>query len=211
MRPAAELGNNTGTSSADKGGSRAFTRRLPLDVCDKSVGRTAAIQRIGFFHFGGNHDDPKESLKGALERREKEHGDLRDSLIVIPEAFNIPGVYIDLGRQLNTTDPDSRVLRFLKQESKTHRVSFVAGLIQQPSRWRRPGYSCACLIHDGNCKILSYKWMPDGSPHYRVHQARDEPEQDHRGIFVAALVCLDASQNITPGHRKPTGSSEAAR
>ena len=50
------------------------------------------LQKIVFFHFANPEiSQPLASLKARLDERGK--GDLKDSLVVLPEAFNLKGEY----------------------------------------------------------------------------------------------------------------------
>ena len=50
------------------------------------------LGRIGCFHFGKDHDKPIEALSKSLD----EAGNVSQSLIVLPEAFNIRKRYYDI-------------------------------------------------------------------------------------------------------------------
>ena len=55
----------------------------------------SSIKRIGAFHFGS---DEKDDPIGSLEVELQERPDLqwRDSLIVLPEGFNVRGGYYSM-------------------------------------------------------------------------------------------------------------------
>jgi hypothetical protein len=58
----------------------------------------SSIKKIGFFHFGSvEKNDPIRSFEVELQ---KEPGpQWRDSLIVLPEAFNVLKGYYSMGRE----------------------------------------------------------------------------------------------------------------
>jgi hypothetical protein len=51
-----------------------------------------AFGKIGFFHFVHNHAEPIVELRKALESRHQSER-VCDSLIVLPEAFNVRKYY----------------------------------------------------------------------------------------------------------------------
>lgn len=104
-----------------------------------------ALARVGFFHFGSeDQSDPIGSLRASL--REKSPV---DSLIVVPEAFNICNGY-----WMPTRRFDFSIAKILSDVSKEYGLAFVAGLIEEDER-----YSSAFLIDGDLCRRLSR--LPD--------------------------------------------------
>jgi hypothetical protein len=107
---------------------------------------------------------------------------------VLPEAFNVHGGY------LNDPYPrslDSSIYESLLKLSSELKAAFVVGLIA--SGGRKPQYSCAYLIDGAIYKVLSCKKSDDKTGNY--HPCifdRDQPLL-HRGVCLAALICMDAS------------------
>lgn len=148
------------------------------------------LKRIGVFHFvSRDRSDPIKSLSAALnDARAK--SDLSNSLIVLPEAFN-------LGRDYDSRDGRgvlpgiSSQLRALASQFD---VAFVAGLlIHGASCWRLP-LSAAFLIDGDGCQLLAYKRGDDGSGHYRPHPDGFDQPWPYKGFCVAALVCMDSTR-----------------
>jgi predicted amidohydrolase len=146
------------------------------------------LRKIGFFHFGvKDKSEPIESLRASLVAASREDW-LSDCLIVTPEAFNIRCGYWDdpPGR------PDASIANSLKAVSADLRVAFVAGLIDE-SDGQNPGYSSAYLIDGDVCERLTRKLKPDRSPNYTPCPETYDHRRLHRGVCVAALICIDAN------------------
>ncbi|MGA2182603.1 MAG: nitrilase-related carbon-nitrogen hydrolase [Bryobacteraceae bacterium] len=145
------------------------------------------LKRIGFFHFGKQKKaDPIDSLRKSLSTESS----LSDCLIVLPEAFNVPGGY------LRGDSPDVSVCGALQGLSTEKSVAFVAGMIE-PRQGSTLGCNSAFLIDGACCHLLSRKRQCFRSDLYRVCQF-DAPIA-HRGLRIGALVCEDA--NCKEGHR----------
>jgi len=86
------------------------------------------ITKIGLFHFVENYDQPICSLRGALSECSK---DVRDSLIVLPEAFNYGRSYSqDPYKESKLTQVEAA--NELAVLSRDHGVTFVVGLLDPP-------------------------------------------------------------------------------
>lgn len=142
--------------------------------------------KIGFFHFGsGDQSDPVGSLRASLLEASRT-ARLDESLVVLPEAFNIKNGYLK-GR----FDP-SISWSSLKAISLEFKVGLVAGLIVRWRRWSSWRYSCSYLIDGDVCKRLSCKMSDDRLGHYTASPNRDSPCL-HRGVFIGSLICMDAT------------------
>jgi hypothetical protein len=93
------------------------------------------VRRIGFFHFGINHKYPFEELHVAMDQS----GTLKDTLIVLPEAFNIGKMYGEKG----FCNCDRRALLELQDLSTHFGVGIVAGLVINELPNTRPPHSSA--------------------------------------------------------------------
>ena len=153
-----------------------------------SISKGRMFKRVGFFHFGHDHDDPIGSLRKALE----EAAEVSDSLIVLPEAFNIGKKYRENGR-----DPDfsPRVLDHLQGIARTRGISFVAGLIIDDARGVAPPYSSAYYIDRDIERLLCRKGEDDGA---RVNYTAFGPDGcdinnpiERKDACIAAMVCMD--------------------
>jgi predicted amidohydrolase len=164
---------------------------------------------IGFFHFGKDHGKPILALDAAISDFKCKGGTLENSLIVLPEGFN-------LGRHYYGTEPpkvDLSILDWLAGVSTAFRCAFVAGLIVADTLGVNPPYSSAYLI-DGLCQprqpILTRKKKKDNTETSRVFPDHNwvanytafldyEPRAlAHRGLAIAALICLDAQSDMEP-------------
>jgi hypothetical protein len=153
-----------------------------------------SLQKVGFFHFGKRDSgaDQIESLMEALqEASERQH--LDDSLIVLPEAFNIRNGYCSRNRQLD----NSITTKVLQEKSAQFNATFVVGLIEDV------GFSSAYLIDDRTCEPLTRKMSNDAwddRPNYKCSDNCDRAIV-YRGICIAALICMDAAGFESPQHK----------
>ena len=143
------------------------------------------INKVGFFHCG-NNNNATSAIKSLSKHLEAAHEHLNDCLIVLPEAFNF-WPYTAQG----SLDPS--VKDCLKELSRRFNVAFVAGLIESGACGKL-GHSCAYLIDGDLCDVLSHKTGMDGVRYEASPEIRDRTVS-HRGIYVAALICMDASNN----------------
>lgn len=119
-----------------------------------------------------------QSLQEELDR-----ADYSDSLIVLPEAFNVPGGYL-CGRS-----PDVTINRKLHALSAEKKVVFVAGLIEPRSELVL-GCNSAYLIDDDYCLLLSRKVK---TARYGLYRSCSfyKPVL-YRGLGIAVLICNDS-------------------
>jgi hypothetical protein len=148
------------------------------------------LQSVGAFHFGDpDQGCPVRSLECELEKVEN---DIENSLIVLPEGFNVPDGYY------GGTGPTPSVRNRLLVLSKNFRVAFVAGLIEeQVADGASKGFNSAYLIdaaYRGEFRLLSQKrkdcWdrICSDNPNAEVRPVV------HRGFGIAALICNDFMQ-----------------
>ena len=151
------------------------------------------FDRVGFFHFGHGHDDPIGSLRAALS----DAGDVSDSLIVLPEAFNIGMQYRHNG---GTPDCSPRVLGHLRSIARACRIGFVAGLVIDDAVGVTPPYSSAYYIDRGASRLICHKGERDDR-HGVTYTAfgRDGCDIDnpieHNEACIAAMVCMDIQEH----------------
>ena len=137
------------------------------------------LKAVGVFHFGNpDKSGPLGSLKETLATAP----DPTDTLIVLPEGFNVPGGFYP------GNDPDPSVRSALLELSEAQGIAFVAGLIDDD-----PRYNSAYLI-DAACKesirLLSRKRQQPGQNYISDPQYESEPVL-HRGFGIASLICHD--------------------
>ena len=149
------------------------------------------LKKIGFFHFGSeDRKRPLESLTASMkEAGGKPH--LRESLIVLPEAFNI-GVKYEPNSGPCDFDPNIKCC--LQGLAADFEVAFVAGLIiKRPWCLGRP-YNSAYFISAARSRLLSRKTRDDKTGIYRPSTVvRDLPVMVGEAA-IAALVCMDAAE-----------------
>ena len=151
-----------------------------------------SIENIGFFHFGDEKkEDPLASFKTALlvEIDKSEGKCLGNSLVVIPEAFNLIGGYWGSGRHA-----DPSISKSLLKMSAELGIAFVVGIIEPP-RTGAPQYSSAYLIDGSYNKLLSRKMEDDRSANYQTCDSSWDRVLRHRGLVLAALICMDAANS----------------
>jgi hypothetical protein len=165
------------------------------------------LKAVGFLHFGAGHGAPLRVLRTALQGTEEQcgNGALAESLIVLPEGFNIHKPYFD--RQPPNTDPN--IFCDLERISDEFRCAFVAGLMVGDTPGVSPPYNSAYLIDGSHRVLLSRKRKADDTEASRV-QGRSWSANytaypnfytipvSHRGLGIAALVCLEAQSDQEP-------------
>ena len=117
---------------------------------------------------------------------------MHNSLIVLPEAFNLQHGYWDDHRRI-----DPGIFTSLAQMSTEFEIAFVAGLIE-------PSYaSSAYLIDAQTQKLLSRKMENDRSGNYHPAVVNCDAVVQHRGLCLGALVCMDAAafSQVRPNER----------
>lgn len=159
------------------------------------VAAQVEIQRIGFFHFGVNHAHPIEELKRSLGEAQKD-GEISNSLIVLPEGFNLSVTYGDASAQESLNDPD--VLLDLATIAEGFAVVFLAGLIVEESGGPKPPYSSAFLIDSCTEPILLCRKRNKDNAPTRYTPALESYDIEnpvrYRNCSIAALICMDAFQ-----------------
>lgn len=150
------------------------------------------FKHVGFFHFGHGHNDPIGSLSAALD----EAADVSDSLIVLPEAFNIRRKYRE---KRPTPNFGLSVLGDLRDIASARGISFVAGLIIDDTSDVAPPYSSAYYIDRDSKRLMCRKggeedragvnYTPFGSDDCDI----DNPIE-HNDACIAAMVCMDIDE-----------------
>jgi predicted amidohydrolase len=137
-----------------------------------------------------------------LEDALSKHSDIRNSLIVLPEAFNNGKVYYDTPCQEPRLSTPC-ALKQLATISKKLELVFVAGLLDPP-------HNSAYLI-DSDCpRLMGYKREQDPSGNYEPCQANggiDNPIE-YQDACIGALICLDARNNC---HRVTANVEKSTR
>ena len=119
------------------------------------------IAKLGFFHYGSpDKTEPVAALEAALARRVAEEP-LSESLIVLPEAFNIGKPYYDASLLPNT---DIAIVGTLQRVARTYGIALVAGLVIKDAAGTT--YSGAYLVTVHESTALSFKRTEDDSATY---------------------------------------------
>lgn len=150
------------------------------------------LKNIGVFHFcSEDRTQPLESLRISIQEAGGKAA-LKDSLVVLPEAFNILTKYESSS---GTSDTDPIVISRLKDLAEEFELAFVAGLIvKEPTA---PGLapSSAYIIHSSCCALLSRKMGRDDMAdvaYAPVTDGHDCPVILGQAC-IAALICMDAT------------------
>jgi hypothetical protein len=162
------------------------------------------LKRVGFFDFEHGRGDPFECLEEALDRAvvRGSEGGIGDSLIVLPEAFNLGEPYYPSSRALNARRepkvPLYRALANLRDWAVKYDVVFIAGLLDSPFSsvfWVDPYKPPTLMCHKmGEDFSGTYSKCDGHDPNNPITQY---------GACVGALICLDSieCQEETPAAR----------
>jgi hypothetical protein len=157
-------------------------------------------KKIGLFHFGSDERRPPCVL---LEKSMEDAGGLaclRESIIVLPEAFNI-GVKYDQNSDPKDFDFDPGVRCRLMAIAARFECAFVAGLIVRTSESIYPPNNSAYFISGAFYCELSVKTeadqMVDSGAYTASTHVRDSP-LELGNTTVSALICLDAYEAPKP-------------
>jgi len=147
------------------------------------------FEKIGFFHFGRDWGNPIQALEDMLEAKRRSEC-VADSLVVLPEAFNIGKSFWDDG----DCNYDPSVLARLGDIAEHLHLTFVAGLSTSDDRPKtgKP-YNSAYLIDLGTPPILLCR-KQEQSPDYTPYLNGGPNVVQCRGVSIAALICADVLQ-----------------
>lgn len=163
------------------------------------------FSRAGFFHFVEHHSDPL----GALDAEIRSTGDVADSLVVLPEAFN-------LGRPCGTEQEKpcayerDQLVSKLQERSSERRITFIAGMLDPIADGERP-HSSAYLIAGDGCRLICHKKGSDGTGHYRPETGNcdiDNPMVD-KDACIMAIICKDIAEHRCDELTAKTEESES--
>jgi predicted amidohydrolase len=156
-----------------------------------AVSQMEQITKIGFYS-PERPEDPLERFISVLER--KTDDDLKGSLIVLPEAFNI-----GVGYSRNETEVDTSptILGQLQNVCTDFDVCLVAGLIltfaNNPTYGKEP-YNSAYLVDTSGFGLLCHKQRSDNQGPYSncLTGCDGHNAVQYRNVAVASLICMDA-------------------
>jgi predicted amidohydrolase len=150
--------------------------------------------RVGYFHFAVRHADPIAELRASLSAA-RNRAPIVDSLIVLPEGFNIRTFYAET-EKASCNNPD--VLSRLLVLSKDYLVCFVAGLIVREEGGPQPPFSSAYFVGQAQWRLISRKRREDNFLNrYTPCVADFDVAQpiEHSRARIAALICIDFSDD----------------
>jgi hypothetical protein len=153
---------------------------------ESKIGTMTKLKAVGSLHFGA--PDKSSPFCSLVKELDKMQG-LEDSLLVLPEGFNVPDGYY------GGTGPTPSIKNKLLSLSEERKIAFVAGLIEERPNPNSPlGYNSACLI-DAACedkfRLLSQKRTGCFGRIDADNPRFISKPIEHRGFGIAALVCQD--------------------
>jgi predicted amidohydrolase len=160
------------------------------------------IKGVGYFRLQRGYEKALEAIDCALEKVRAKGTALEDTLIVLPEAFNIKTCYFSRDKP----DINPAICDELADRSQTHGCAFVAGLIIDDTPGVYPCHSSAYLIDGVSTQmLLARKGCKDDAEVSSVREANRDwaPKYTalgsfksnsikYRGIALGALICMDA-------------------
>lgn len=151
------------------------------------------LKKLGIFHFVENYAAPVEELQNAL-RRASDKEDVSQSLIVLPEGFNLGRCYRDSG----PGNYDSTIMGELAMVAAEFQVSFVAGLVICEPGCPEPPYNSAVLIDEQIAVTLCRKSENDRTGNYTADPTTPDINNPYlyRKTLVSALMCMDANDEV---------------
>jgi len=174
----------------------SFSKAVDTEADSSGFDRNFTIENLGFFRFVENLAAPIQELTTAIDREivskkaADPDWDIKRSLIVLPEAFN-------LGRPYERSDASPSVeakamlhaLRF--DIAQHHSVALIVGLLEEKPGRRNSAY----WIDAEGETLMCHKVDEDETGLYRpcrdINPDRLNPILCHNAQ-VGALICLDA-------------------
>jgi hypothetical protein len=141
------------------------------------------FRRVGAFHFGDpDKSCPARSLESVLEME----SDLQNSLIVLPEGFNVSDGYY------GGTGPTPSIRQKLIALSRKHQIAFVAGLIEESvAGVSAKGFNSAYLVDGDVVRLLSHKRKDYAEKICSSKPGGCREPICYKGLGIASLICTD--------------------
>lgn len=146
--------------------------------------RRTTIERIGFFHYV-EFESPIEALTKALAKaKQTDSGSLGNSLIVLPEAFNL-GEYAP---QANTVHSVTDFFNSLQELADQNKIRFITGDLQNRS-------NSAHLVDSTGSYLMCHKVGDDRTGIYDPCTGNADPRNpiEFENAAVGVLICMDAA------------------
>ena len=143
------------------------------------------LTKIGFFQLSDDDSEPFGSLTKALRAR-SEDTDVRDSLIVLPEAFNYGRSYCrDPGKKPKFTLDEA--VKELAATSKELGVVFVVSLLDPPN-------NSAYWVDGNGRRLMRHKESADTSKSYTPWSGDcgGNNPLEYEGACIGVLTCNEA-------------------
>ena len=148
------------------------------------------LTKIGFFQLSDDDSEPFGSLTKALRAR-SEDTDVRDSLIVLPEAFNYGRSYVRHPSKEPKFSLDESV-KELATISKELGVAFVVSLLDPPN-------SSAYWIDRSGSRLICHKKCADSSETYTPWSGDcgGNNPLEYEGACIGVLICNEVDDYAT--------------
>lgn len=147
------------------------------------------MDKIGYFRFVEGFEKPILALFKAIEEEQHRWSDISNSLVVLPEAFNIGGQYPD--KPLGSELPAGEILENLRRElAQPLGIAFIAGIIDG----RR---NSAYWVDADGQQLMCHKRGDDLTGAYDPYLQNPDPCNpiSFDGGCVGALICMDATDD----------------
>jgi predicted amidohydrolase len=143
------------------------------------------FSRIGFFHFAEGYDKPIPALKAEIAKH-----DVGNSLIVLPEAFNLGRPYNQPGEPRFNRD---KMLADLGELSRLNNLAFVVGLLEpRPPNGDKP-LSSSYFVDQNKPRLMCHKAADDTKGHYTMCSVA--PDHENPIVLddttIVSVVCMD--------------------
>jgi predicted amidohydrolase len=131
-------------------------------------------------------------LESCLQEAERRYGPINDSLVVLPEGFNLGRHYWERSGQTEK-EAHSRIgiVDDLRARSRQSGCALVAGLIINDVPHVSPPYNSAFLIDSDDVRLLSRKHQNDFSVNYTPFDRYNSRPTVWRGVVIIGLICND--------------------
>lgn len=142
------------------------------------------ISKVGYFHFGKDHDRPVETLVRELKRLGNEAS---HTLLVLPEMIDVMADYA--GGEWGKYDPDFKTR--LQRLCSEFNLAMIAGLRVPAGAGEASYYNGAVLITSQGIQELHRKNGADGEDYVSYNGLLDTNPALLDNLTVGAVICMD--------------------
>jgi predicted amidohydrolase len=142
------------------------------------------ISKIGYFHFGKDHDRPVETLASELNRLRNEAG---HALLVLPEMIDVMADYA--GGEWRKYDLDFKTR--LQRLCRGFNLVMIAGLRVPVGVGEGKYYNGAVLLTGQNMEELHRKNGVDGGDYINYNGLLNTNPASLDNVTVGTVICMD--------------------